>query len=103
MLCMAPYVEPRRTAIAVVESLTFERLILLAILTNCVTMAISPARDAPTTILGLDVAMIDFGILLVYSVEQLLKMFAYSCHSENGSFHRDTWACFESAIVAASW
>lgn len=103
MLCMAPHVEPRRTVIFVVESFAFERVILLVILMNCVTLAMSPAHDAPSTILGLDVASLDFGILLVYSVEQLLKMFAYSFHSTEGSFHRDAWACFESVIVAASW
>ena len=98
-----PHWRPRRWAIYLSESSTFETLALLTILTNCVTMAADYPIDLDGTPKKELLELLDMIFLGIYTFEMAVKMLAFGVHCGEGSYWFNGWAIFEGFIVFVSW
>lgn len=74
---LAPDQQPRRRAIAIVESRFFEPLILSTIVANCVSLAMNSPIDPCCTSKAFVIGLAESIFLLIFTVELFLKVLAY--------------------------
>ena len=89
---------PRKHAILFVEWPTFDRVILLAILCNCATMAWVSPLDPPGTPKAAFIDVCEWVFLAIFTCELLLKMVAYGLIFHPEAYLKHNWAqqiCFQ--------
>jgi hypothetical protein len=92
---ISPYTQPRALAISIVESPVFEMFVNLVIVANCGCMA----WDAPSGIPPDQQKLIDdldLAFLRIFTLEMVLRIFAYGLHCGQGGYLSDKWAVSES-------
>ena len=80
-----------------VEHPTFTQFITILILINAVTLGLE-TDDSIMNRFGSSLVLIDRGILVLFTVELILKFFAYRL-----SFFRSGWNLFDLIIVSIAW
>ncbi len=91
-------IDPNRARIAtIVESDRFVAAITALILINAVTLGLETSKSA-TDAFGPLLRIIDFAILVVFTIELGLKFYAFRL-----DFFRSGWNWFDLIIVAISW
>ena len=100
---LPPGYPPRKWAIVLVDAQWFEAIILLTIMTNCLTMAWESPLDQPGTYKAHMILFLEHVFLAIFTVELLLKVLAYGLFSHDGSYLRDRWCQFDFIVVALTW
>lgn len=90
----------RKAAVLLTQATLFERLILLVILFNCITLSMFSNREGfDDTALGKALATCELAWLAVFTVEAVAKIIAMGLVLEEGSYmrdgeqHTDSWSC----------
>lgn len=87
----------QNTAIKLVESAWFERVIIVAIVLNAITLGLETAPELVGEWMS-TLLTIDFLFLLLFTCELFLKGYAYRL-----SFFKNGWNNFDFVIVLISW
>ena len=77
----------------------FDRIILAVILGNCLFLAVDGEIEAITTLSD----DIDFGFLVIYTIEMVLKIIAMGFVMRAHSYLRDTWNILDFLVVVLGW
>ena len=93
----------RRRAIYIVETRIFDPFILLAILANCATMAMSSPLDPCCTDKAHFLAVCEDVFLGIFTLELLSKVVAYGLISYKHSYLRDAWCQLDFLVVSLAW
>ncbi len=94
--------EPRRTCLWLIDSPSFDLVVLIVIIGNCILMALDvPSGVSP--LLGVIIARANVFFLGFYTVELLVRVVAVGLHCRPGGFFSDPFAVFEGLIVFVSW
>ena len=76
LLCLRPHMEPRRSAIQIVESPPFEPLVMLTIICNCLTMAWESPIDPCCTGKANFIDVCEWIYLFIFTFEMFSKIIA---------------------------
>lgn len=80
----------RQACIWLAHAKTFEAFILLVILMNCVTLAMTSPRDQfDDTTLGVGLAKVEYFFTAVFTLEMVLKIVAMGFIAERGTYLRN--------------
>ena len=101
--CLLPHHLPRRIAIAIAESPAFDPLILVTIIANCITMAMSSPLDPPGTRKEAVLNVLEWVYLAIFTFEMMSKMLAYGLIGHHHSYLRDAWCQLDFVVVVLSW
>jgi len=91
----------RRLLIRITESRLFDFLILVVILGNCVTLALSNPKNSSTLVNVLSI--IEWVFTGVFCVELIMKVIALGFCLHPGSYLRNPWNVLDALIVAMSF
>jgi len=90
----------RRACLWVVRSKYFETFILLNILANCATLAMSTAREEfDATELGAGLVQLEFYFLAVFALEMGLKVVSMGFFVGPGTYLKDGWNVLDFIVV----
>lgn len=103
LCCMRVHDQPRRGAIQMVESRWFDPLILITILTNCVTMAWESPLDPTGTPKAALIDVMEWIYLYIFTIELMSKIIAYGFAMHEGSYLRDSWCQLDFVVVTLAW
>ena len=95
--------EPRRSAILMVESKWFDPLILVTILVNCCTMASESPLDPEGTQKEAILGVFEWVFLIIFTLELLSKVLAYSFFWHREAYLRDPWCQLDFLVVSLAW
>ena len=103
IFCLNVWMEPRRTAIFVIESRPFDPIILVTILCNCATMAWESPLDPCCTWKAAFIDKCEWTYLFIFTFELVMKILAYGFLMHEGSYLRDAWCQLDFVVVTLAW
>ena len=95
--------QPRKAAIQIIESKWFDPLILVTILTNCVTMAWQSPLDPLGTDKAALIDVMEWCYLYIFTFELMSKIIAYGFVMQEGSYLHDSWCQLDFVVVTLAW
>ena len=95
--------EPRRSAILIVESKWFDPFILVTILVNCCMMAYESPLDPEGTQKEAILGVFEWVFLIIFTLELLSKVLAYSFIWHREAYLRDPWCQLDFLVVSLAW
>lgn len=100
-LCCLSVTNPFRNWVIQIVAINpwFDRIILVVILGNCLFLAVDGEIDAITTLSD----DIDFGFLVIYTLEMVLKIIAMGFVMRAHSYLRDSWNILDFLVVVLGW
>ena len=96
---IAESMEPRRSAIWVVNSRWFDPLILLVIAVNCITMASDSPLDPTGTWKAKLIDQLEQVLIGIFTFEMSVKILAFSF----ADYFADPWCQLDFLVVAFAW
>jgi len=103
LCCLRISMQPRKLAIQTIEAKWFDPLILVTILTNCVTMAWQSPLDPCCTDKAALIEVMEWCYLYIFTFELVSKIFAYGFVMQEGTYLRDSWCQLDFVVVGLAW
>ena len=103
LFCLRVCDEPRRSCIRLVEASFFDPVILLTIMSNCVTMAWESPLDPSGTSKAAFIDVCEWIYLYIFTAELVAKIVARGFLLHDHSYLRDAWCQLDFVVVSLAW
>ena len=99
-----PLVSERRAMVQrALESHAVEGVVLLCIIISSATLALDDPRSARNTPLNRGLAISDIVFTSLFTVEAIVKMYAFGLIAPKGAYLREGWNILDAAVVLVGW